>query len=121
MISADRDALICDLAETYGIFDYKALPVSLLATLSVGLRDNSRIKMQLSGSRATRSEILLAAAVDRLSAMIWMLSSGSGSKPPSVLDAILGESTAGGGEVDAYESPEDFEAAWERITGVSHG
>ena len=123
MISADRDALACDLAETYGIFDYRALPASLLATLSVGLRDNSRIKMKLSGIRATRSEILIAAAVDRLSMMLWMITSESGgSKPPSVLKAILGEQIEdNGGEVDAYETPDDFEAEWERITGVSHG
>lgn len=123
MISADRDALVCDLAETYGIFDYRALPASLLATLSVGLRDNSRIKMKLSGIRATRSEILIAAAVDRLSMMLWMITSESGGgKPPSVLKAILGEQIEdNGGEVDAYETPDDFEAEWERITGVSHG
>lgn len=67
MLRTDRDALICDLAETYGIFDYRALPVPLLATLASGLREDSRIKMRLSGQTVTRTEMLLAAAVDGLS------------------------------------------------------
>ena len=37
MIALDQNALICDFAETYGIYNYRALPVSLLATLAVGL------------------------------------------------------------------------------------
>ncbi len=41
MISRDEDALICDLAETYQIYNYKSLPARLVATLSVGLRDDS--------------------------------------------------------------------------------
>lgn len=47
MLSTDREAVICDMAETYGVFDYKTLPVPLLATLACGLRDNSRIKMRI--------------------------------------------------------------------------
>ena len=43
MMAVNRDALICDLAETYGILDCQALPALLLATLSCGLRADSRI------------------------------------------------------------------------------
>lgn len=71
MISADRDALLCDMAETYGIYDLRALPVSTLATLAVGLRDDSRIKMHMHGAKISRIETLLAAAVDRLSMLWW--------------------------------------------------
>ena len=63
MISADRDALLCDFAETYGIYDFRALPAFTLATLAVGLRDDSRIKMKMHGTRITRTETLLAGAV----------------------------------------------------------
>lgn len=51
MIAKDEDALICDLAETYRIFDYRSLPLKTVATFSVGLRENSRIKMSLGGGR----------------------------------------------------------------------
>ena len=35
MIKTDEDALICDLAETYQIYDYKSLPAYMVATFSV--------------------------------------------------------------------------------------
>lgn len=122
MLAADRNALICDLAETYGIFDYRALPASLLATLAVGLREDSRIKMRLSGSKVPRSEMLLAAAVDRLSLLVWFLSDDGQKgqrRPASILDALMGEEPKPD-NVMAFDSAADFETEWARITGVAH-
>lgn len=123
MLSADRDALVCDMAETYGIFDFRALPVPLLATLAVGLRADSRIKMRLSGQKVTRTEILLAAAVDRLS-MLWWAQTESGHKnvnrPQSILGILLGD-VPQENNAETFDSAENFEDAWERITGVRHG
>ena len=123
MLSADRDALICDLAEVYGIFDHKALPVSLLAALSVGLREDSRIKMKLSGQKLTKMETLAAAAVDRLSMLVW-LNSEDGRKgenrPASVLALLLGEKEEEK-PVEGFDTAEEFEAEWAKRTGVSHG
>lgn len=124
MISANRNALLCDLAETYGIFDFEALPVSTLATLSVGLRDDSRIKMYMTGAKVSRSEILLAAAVDRLS-MLWWAKTEDGqnnvNRPKSMLSIILGEQEKQTSNVEAFDTADEFEAAWESITGVKHG
>lgn len=123
MISTDRDALICDLAETYGIFDFRALPVSLLATLAVGLRDNSRIKMRMSGARVSRTEMMLAASLDRLS-MLWWAQTEDGrnnvNRPASILALITGEKKTES-DVETFDTADDFESAWEQITGVSHG
>ena len=47
MIETDESALICDFAETYHIYDYRALPVSYAATLAYGLRSDSRIRLKL--------------------------------------------------------------------------
>lgn len=123
MLAIDRDALICDLAETYGIFDYRALPASLLATLAVGLREDSRIKMRLSGGKVPRREILLAAAVDRLSLLVWGMTEDAQhgrNRPAFLLDVLLGEEKQSG-DVVAFDAAEDFEAEWARITGVAHG
>lgn len=123
MISADYDALICDFAETYGIFDLRALPVPLLATLAVGLREDSRIKMNLSGAKVNKSEMLLAAAVDRLSLLVWAQTEDgrNGVNPPkSVLDSIIGVEKTDS-LVVAFESGDEFEMEWQQITGVSHG
>lgn len=125
MISADRGALLCDLAETYGIFDLKGLPVTTLAALSVGLRDDSRIKMRLSGAKATRTEILLAAAVDKLSWLCWAQTENGRNnicRPKSVLSILLGEAEPeSDSDIMAFDTAEEFDAAWASITGVKHG
>lgn len=123
MISADRDALLCDMAETYGIYDLRALPVSTLATLAVGLRDDSRIKMHMNGAKISRIETLLAAAVDRLS-MLWWAKTEDGqnnaNRPKSMISILIGETPKEESNVQAFENGDEFESAWERITGVKH-
>ncbi len=122
MISADEDALICDLAETYGIFEYRALPARMLATLAAGLRENSRIKMRISGEKCSKTELFLAAIVDRLSLLVWAKTEDGKNgvnRPKSVLSTILCNEQAE--PVEAYETADEFEAAWTSITGVSHG
>lgn len=124
MLRTGRDDLICDLAETYGVLDYKALPASMLAMLAAGLREDSRSKMNLSGRKATRAETLLAAAVDGLNRITWLLSGvcpHEGDGPKSVLRAILQEGEEDTGVAVAFDSPEAYEDEWERIAGVRHG
>jgi hypothetical protein len=122
MLSADEDALICDLAETYGIFDYRALPARTLATLAVGLREDSRIKMHLIGAKIPRKDLLLAAIVDRLSLLVWFNTEDGRNgvnRPPSVLGSIFGNESAD--NVEAFDTADAYEAEWARITGVTHG
>lgn len=123
MVAADEDALVCDFAESYGIIDHRALPARLLATLAVGLRADSRIKMRLSGTQVAQDTLLLAAAVDRLSFLAWAKTRDAQhgyNRPPSILTVLMGDA-GGGGAVKAYPSAGEYEAAWERITGVKHG
>ena len=122
MLSADEDALICDLAETYGIFDYRALPARTMATLAVGLREDSRIKMHLIGAKIPRKDLLLAAIVDRLSLLVWFNTEDGRNgvnRPPSVLGSIFGNESAD--NVEAFDTADAYEAEWARITGVTHG
>lgn len=121
MISASEEDLICDLAETYGIYDYRALPVPLLATLAVGLRDDSRTKMRMLGVKANKTDLLLAAAVDRLSILVWQ-NTENGRKginlPKFVFDSLV-DAPEKEGAIQTFNTPDDFEAEWTRITGVS--
>lgn len=71
MINECEDKMICDFAETYHITNYKELPPSTAAALLIGLRDNSRVKMHLSGTRITLEQSLLAIIVDRLNFIAW--------------------------------------------------
>lgn len=43
MVHAGEDALICDLAEQYGVFNWRAHGARLVATLATGLRPHARI------------------------------------------------------------------------------
>ena len=115
MLAADRDALICDLAETYHVLDMTALPV---APLAAGLRGDSRIRLAMSGERVTNAEMLQAAMLDRLTTLCWMQSRDGAHgrrRPPSVLDAISGKEEQSDSKPVAYNTPADFERARARI------
>ena len=72
MIALDEDALICDFAETYHIYDMYKLPVLYVATLAAGLRDNSRIRMKASGLSVEVNTLLLAHIADNTAINVWM-------------------------------------------------
>ena len=117
MVAADRQALICDMAETYGIFDLYAVPARLLATLAAGLRGDSRIKCKLAGVPVTPDILLLAAAVDRLSLLVWAKTkdgTAGKNRPDSIVKALTGQEKE---EAETYRSPEAFDLAWARIVG----
>lgn len=122
MISIDKTALICDLAETYGILDYRALPVETLAALSVGLRENSRIKMKISGAKVQPDFLLLAAAVDRLSLLVWSKTKDAErgrNRPKSLVDVLSGKERES--DIMAFETAEEWEEAKARIIGGNYG
>ena len=91
MINLDEDALICDLAETYHILNYKELSPQLVATLSCGLSNDSRIKRKIANRRLTMEETLSAVIVDRLSQILWTKTKDAQhnrNRPKSILDAL---------------------------------
>lgn len=71
MLNLDEDAVKCDLAETYHIYDYRSLPLSMVATFCYGLGQNSRIKRKLSKEEYTTEEYLLMHIADCLSILVW--------------------------------------------------
>lgn len=114
MISVDRNALICDMAETYHIYDLRGLPARTLATLAFGLRADSRIKMRLSDQQLRVNTILLAAIADRLGLLVWAQTEDgrrARNRPQSIIDALTGAEDAPQG----YSTPEEFEAERRRI------
>lgn len=114
MIALDEDALICDLAETYQIYDYKQLPLNEVAVFAYGLRDNSRIKQMMSDQIVPLETTLLASIVDRLSLSLW-LQTKDGQKgvnrPASIADQLIkrDKSENDGKDYLVFESGEDFE------------
>lgn len=114
MISIDEDALVCDLAETYQIYDYKQLPLNEVAVFAYGLRDDSRIKQIMSNQIVPLETTLLASIVDRLSLSLW-LQTKDGQKgvnrPASIADQLIkrDKSENDGKDYLVFESGEDFE------------
>lgn len=108
--------MTCDMAQYYGVLDFRTLPVATAATLACGLPPESRVKLGLSGQRATLENRLLAAIADRLSVLVWFQTEDGRKgrrRPKSIVDAIMGEPERrnGSGDVEAFASIEAFEAA----------
>lgn len=116
MIKFDEDALICDLAETYQIYNYRQLPPSLVAIFAIGLRDDSRIKLKVNGLKATPEITLQSAIFDRLGLLVWMQTEDGQkgrNRPKSVVESLFGEKTES--EVSAFTSGEEFEKERQRL------
>ena len=64
MLALDRNALICDMAETYHIYDIKSIDLPYLAILASGLGMDSRIRLKEQGLKASWSTVMLATILD---------------------------------------------------------
>ena len=123
MIKLDEDALICDLAEVYNIFDYKQLPAYRVAVFSLGLSDSSRIKMKLANQAVNFETMLLAGIFDKVSLLFWSKTKDSESnknRPLSVVEMLNGKQT-NTKEVVSFESGKEFEAERQRIINQAKG
>lgn len=116
MIKIDENALICDLAETYHIYNYRQLPADLVAVFSVGLRENARIKMAMSGQKVSLETLLLASVADRVGILAWQNTEDGhkGRNAPKEFVSILTEEPKER-EESVFKSGEDFENARARI------
>lgn len=119
MIATDEDALICDLAETYSIYDYRRLPLKMVAVFSFGLKDDSRIKMKLNGMEVPFETMLLASAVDRLSTLVWQQTKDGmdGKNYPLSIVAMLtnAQTSKEKSNVTTFATGEDFMKERERL------
>ena len=112
MINLDEESLICDLAETYQIYDYKRLPLQLVAVFSCGLRENSRMEMKLSQQTASIETMLLAGISDKLGILLWAQTKDGQkgkNRPISILEKVLNLPKKRKEEV-AFASGEEFES-----------
>lgn len=112
MKSLDEEALICDLAESYKIYNYKSFDLNYIAILAKGLRDDSRIKMKLSGESLDDIKTMLAGILDRLTLILYSKTkdAAKGKKYPKlILDNKKKDEVAG------FYSGKDFEREREKI------
>ena len=115
MIRLNEDALICDFAETYHIFNYRDMSPRLVATLASGLGDNSRIKRIAGGQPASSEVMLLGGILDALHTLIYKLSDGSTAPPASIIDMLFGGANEPQKQCMSFDSFEDFEAYRQKL------
>lgn len=114
MIATGEDELICDMAETYHVLDYRALPVKLLATLACGLRPNSRSMLKLAGENVPLETLLLASMADRLAWLQWAKTEDgkkNRNRPKPVVPQLAGGAQTSKCKTAAFNTPAEFEAA----------
>lgn len=119
MIAEDENALICDFAETYHIYDFRGLPARYAATLAAGLKPDSRIMLKMSGLAAPANTYILATIADAARLQVWLKTKDGrrGKNPPeSLLEKIKGinkKDEPGEG----FDTPEEFRAWREKMLG----
>ena len=89
-----RDEVICDLAETYHIYDYRRVPVRLLGTLVSGLGSESRTVRKCTGVTVPPDTVLLARIYDSVQTLIWFFSkdgSKNRNRPEPITDTFFVE------------------------------
>lgn len=116
MIALDEDALTCDFAETYNVYNFYSLDVELAATLAAGLRDDSRIRMRANGLEVDSKLLLLARIADNTALNLYAKTKDAKSgknKPKSIVEALIKKKS----EIKGFSSGKDFENEWRRLNG----
>ena len=117
MLKTDEDALICDLAETYHIYDWRSFPIRFIATLACGLKSNSRIKTIMGVPENDTATLLLAVIADGINWLVWSKTEEAKhnqNKPESIYDKLIAAEEE---ETAAFNSADEFEAARAKILG----
>lgn len=121
MINTDEEALICDFAETYHIYNYRSLPLHMAGIYACGLRQDARIIMAMSKTKLTADQTMLAMISDNTRMLAW-LNSADGmrgvNRPKSLVEILLGnvkQNVTSG--IEAFETGQDFDDEWRRLTG----
>ena len=103
--------MICDLAETYHIYDYESLPVDLIATLVVGLRENSRVMMKITKRKLTFEQSINTMILDGINWLKWSKTKdaqkGIGT-PKSLYKQLCDIEEEKESEVITFDSGEEF-------------
>lgn len=119
MMALDEDALACDFAETYHIFDMYQFPCLKVAVLAIGLRDDSRIKMKQNGLEVNVNTLLLAHIADNTAINVWAKTKDAekGQNRPTSLIKVLTEKIDPSKAAKGFTSSTDFDDEWRRLNG----
>ena len=118
VIATQEDELICDLAETYHILNYRELPVKLLGTLVAGLAENSRTKLKLNNMSMSQDEVMLISILDHLKILVWQKTKDGQkgkNKPKLLVDEIFNNNKSN--DIEKFIDGVSFEKRRKEIIG----
>ena len=108
--SFDEDALFCDFAQYYGIYDLSCFSLEKQAALVFGLPEDSRTMRILSGRQVSTDTLLLAGILDQLRVQAWSRSKAAknhSGKPKSIMAALIHPKREAD-DIVSFESGDDF-------------
>lgn len=112
-----HDALTCDFAQYYHLYDLEAIPLTQGAILACGLPPESRTMRKLTNTQYTAEQAVLMGILDSIRsfeyAYVCSHSKKKPQKPRSVFDVASGTEEVS--ELTAFDSAEDFEVARQKI------
>lgn len=119
MRALDEEALICDFAQYYNIYDFDTLPLNMQAILASGLPTESRIKKTAADMKFDINTLLLAAILDQL-----RLSNYRGTKdakhkrnaPESILEKLTRKEEKEE-DLKVFKTSDDFKKRWKYLQG----
>lgn len=115
--------MTCDLAETYHILDMYSHPADLIATLAMGLRNDSRIKMKVAGMKVKPELLLMARIADNTALNVYAKTRDARTgrnKPKSLTEALLEEKEKSE-KPREFKNGDDFLKEWKRLTNGKRG
>jgi len=110
------DALICDFAQYYGIYELEKFDLKYLSILACGLPSESRTKKKLIGFKYSMSELMMASIIDHLAILIAQGVRKKNVKKPQSMVQIMTEKKEEN-EIQTFKTPEEFERERKRIIG----
>ena len=115
MIALDEDALLCDMAETYHIYNMYEMPPLYIATLAKGLREDSRIIMLVNGLKVDMKTLLLAHIADNTAINVWFKTKDAEhgqNRPPSLARLFTMKDSE---KAKGFDDGDDFIEEWRRL------
>lgn len=111
LVSRCEDELICDMAETYHVLNWRELPLRTAAILASGLPQDSRCRRKLSGQKLRILEYTQLAIIDELRLLVYSRTEDAvtgKNRPKSILKEVLHQDEIP--KTLSFRTPEEFEA-----------
>lgn len=117
MLGEGEDEVVCDLAQTYHIYNMREYPLDYIATLVNGLESNSRIKRKIANIEVDLFYLLGASILDNLSFIAWTKTKDAKfgrNKPKSMVETLIKKHDSND-DIMTFDTAEDFEKMRQEI------